>query len=209
MQMTGEYRIQAPRETVWRGLNDPEILKTAIPGCETVEKVSDMEFTAKVSLSVGPVRAKFSGKVTLSDLNPPKSYTIAGEGQGGVAGFGKGSATVDLEEEGPNQTLLRYSAQAQVGGKLAQIGSRLIDATAKKLADEFFGRFVEAVAPTVSAEPSPPEPIPAPVPEAVRPPPVEPAAPIAPPPRPALKPIVWIPLLIGAAAILWWLATRS
>jgi uncharacterized protein len=207
MQMTGEYRIQAPRETVWRALNDPDILRSAIPGCEAIEKVSDVEFTAKVSLTVGPVRAKFSGRVTLSDLNPPKSYTIAGEGQGGVAGFGKGSAKVELDEEGPNLTVLRYSAQAQVGGKLAQIGSRLVDATAKKLADEFFGRFAAAVAPA----PAPvEEAILAPVPEAVGAPAmIEPAMPSAPPPRPALKPIVWIPLLIGVIAILWWLVARS
>ena len=98
MDMSGEYRISAARETVWRALNDPEILKQCIPGCETVDKVSDTEFTARVSIAVGPVKAKFSGKVTLADLRPPESYTISGEGQGGVAGFGKGSATVRLEE---------------------------------------------------------------------------------------------------------------
>ena len=157
---------------------------------------------------VGPVSARFTGTMRMQDVTPPTGYTLKFEGQGGAAGFANGEAKVSLAPDGAG-TALTYAVKAQVGGKLAQIGSRLIDATAKKLADEFFGRFVEAVAPTVSAEPSPPEPIPAPVPEAVRPPPVEPAAPIAPPPRPALQPIVWIPLLIGAAAILWWLATRS
>ncbi|MBI3710272.1 MAG: carbon monoxide dehydrogenase subunit G [Proteobacteria bacterium] len=145
MDMTGEYRIAAPREVVWRGLNDPAMLQRCIPGCETVEKISDNELTARVVLQVGPVRAKFNGKVTLSDLDPPNGYRITGEGQGGVAGFGKGGATVTLAQDGAD-TVLRYTAQATVGGKLAQIGARLIDATAKKLADEFFSSFAEAVA---------------------------------------------------------------
>jgi carbon monoxide dehydrogenase subunit G len=144
MDMTGEYRIAAPRQRVWEGLNDPNILKDCIPGCQEIEKVSDTEFTAKVVAKVGPVRAAFGGKVTLSDLDPPQSYTIAGEGTGGVAGFAKGSAHVDLvEEEGG--TLLKYAAQAHVGGKLAQIGSRLVGATARKMADDFFGHFAEIV----------------------------------------------------------------
>jgi carbon monoxide dehydrogenase subunit G len=141
MDMQGERRIPGPRERVWQALNDPEVLKACIPGCETIEKVSDTEFTAKVVARVGPVRASFSGKVTLTDLDPPSGYTITGEGTGGVAGFAKGSAKVALEEEGA-ETVLRYGVQAQVGGKLAQIGSRLIDATARKYADDFFGRFV-------------------------------------------------------------------
>lgn len=144
MDLTGEVRLAAPRETVWRALNDPEILKQAIPGCESVEKLSDTEFTAKVVLKIGPMKATFSGKGTLSDLNPPNGYTITGEGQGGVAGFGKGSAKVDLTEEGA-ETVLRYTAAAQVGGKIAQLGARLIDATAKKLADEFFTKFAAVV----------------------------------------------------------------
>ena len=151
MDMTGEYRIAAPREKVWEALNDPEILKQSIPGCEELEKTSETELTAKVSTKVGPVSAKFTGKVTLSDINPPQSYKISGEGQGGVAGFAKGGAEVELEEDG-DETILRYKATAQVGGKLAQIGSRLIDATAKKMANDFFGKFVEVIGvPTVAA----------------------------------------------------------
>jgi carbon monoxide dehydrogenase subunit G len=146
MEMHGERRIPAPRQAVWERLNDLETLKLCIPGCETIEKVSDTEFTAKVVARVGPVKATFSGKVTLSDLNPPQGYTISGEGQGGVAGFAKGGAKVNLEEEG-GETVLRYDVQSQVGGKLAQIGSRLIDGTARKMADEFFGRFVAAMSP--------------------------------------------------------------
>ena len=146
MEMQGERRIPAPRQTVWERLNDPETLKQCIPGCETIEKVSDTEFTAKVVAKVGPVRASFSGKVTLSDLDPPAGYTITGEGTGGVAGFAKGSAKVELAEEG-GETVMRYGAQGQVGGKLAQIGSRLIDATAKKMADDFFSKFAAVVSP--------------------------------------------------------------
>jgi carbon monoxide dehydrogenase subunit G len=150
MDMTGEFRIPAPRQRVWEGLNDPEILKSSIPGCQSIEKVSDTEFTAKVVAQVGPVKANFSGKVALSDLDPPQSYTIAGEGSGGVAGFAKGSAKVNLGEEG-SETVLRYSVQAHVGGKLAQIGSRLIDSVARKMAENFFTRFVAAVAPEAPA----------------------------------------------------------
>ena len=125
-------------------LNDPEILKASIPGCQELVKVSDTELTAKVAAKVGPVSAKFSGKVTLSDIDAPNGYKIRGEGQGGVAGFAKGGAEVQLEEDG-GETVLKYTATAQVGGKLAQIGSRLIDSTAKKMANEFFGKFVEQV----------------------------------------------------------------
>jgi uncharacterized protein len=146
MDMTGEYRIPASRQRVWEGLNDPEVLKSAIPGCQTIEKVSDTEFTAKVLAAVGPVRATFGGKVVLSDLEPPQSYTITGEGSGGVAGFAKGSAKVNLDEEGA-ETVLHYAVQAHVGGKLAQIGSRLIDSVSRKMAEQFFERFVAAVAP--------------------------------------------------------------
>ena len=146
MEMHGEMRIPAPRVAVWQKLNDPEVLKACIPGCETVDKVSDTEFTAKLVARVGPVKATFSGKVTLTDLNPPAGYTITGEGTGGVAGFAKGSAKVSLDEAG-NETVLRYGVQAQVGGKLAQIGSRLIDATSRKMADDFFSRFVGIMSP--------------------------------------------------------------
>ena len=140
MEMTGEFRIPAPRQRVWEGLNDPEILKSSIPGCQTIEKLSDTEFTAKVLAQVGPVKANFSGKVTLADLKPPQSYTIAGEGTGGVAGFAKGSAKVNLDDDG-GATVLHYAVQAHVGGKLAQIGSRLIDSVARRMAENFFTRF--------------------------------------------------------------------
>ncbi len=150
MEMTGEFRIPAPRQRVWEGLNNPEILKSSIPGCQTIEKLSDTEFTAKVLAQVGPVKANFGGKVTLSDLQPPRSYTIAGEGTGGVAGFAKGSAKVNLDEDG-GATVLHYAVQAHVGGKLAQIGSRLIDSVARRMAENFFTRFVAAVAPEQAA----------------------------------------------------------
>jgi uncharacterized protein len=146
MDMTGEFPIPAPRQRVWEGLNDPEILKQCIPGCETIEKTSDTEFSAKVVARVGPVRANFSGKVTLSDIDPPQAYTISGEGTGGVAGFARGSAKVRLDEDGA-ATMLRYEVQANVGGKLAQIGSRLIDAASRKMASDFFERFAALMAP--------------------------------------------------------------
>jgi carbon monoxide dehydrogenase subunit G len=145
MEMTGEYPIAAPRQKVWEALNDAETLKACIPGCEILTKTSDTSFEAKVKARVGPVSATFVGAVTLGDLNPPVSYTISGEGKGGVAGFAKGGAKVALEELGPNETLLKYDVKAQVGGKLAQIGARLIDGTAKKLADEFFSTFAATV----------------------------------------------------------------
>ncbi|HYI71325.1 MAG TPA: carbon monoxide dehydrogenase subunit G [Skermanella sp.] len=145
MDMSGSYRITAPREKVWAALNDPEILKQCIPGCEEIEKHSDTELTAKVVAKVGPVKAKFAGKVTLSDIDPPNGYTITGEGSGGAAGFGKGGAAVKLGPDGEDATLLEYTAHAQVGGKLAQIGSRLIDGTARKMADDFFAKFTQVV----------------------------------------------------------------
>ena len=190
MEMTGEYKIAAPRETVWRALNDAAVLQAAIPGCESVEKLSDSEFSARVVLQIGPVKAKFTGKVTLSDFDPPNGYTIAGEGQGGVAGFAKGAATVRLEADGEG-TILRYSANSVVGGKIAQLGARLIDATARKLADEFFGRFANTVAPAA--------------PEAAL------AAPPAAAPSAAsrLPQYVWIPILIALVALILWLFTRG
>jgi carbon monoxide dehydrogenase subunit G len=181
MDISGEYRIAAPRQRVWDGLNDPEILKQSIPGCEEIEKTSDTELNAKVRAKVGPVNARFSGTVTLSNLNPSESYTIAGEGKGGAAGFAKGSADVSLEDAG-EETILRYKASAQVGGKLAQIGSRLIQGTAEKMANQFFGTFSTVVAggPPAAAEAEPA------------------AAEVAPPPEEAavrkkgLHPIIWI-----------------
>jgi uncharacterized protein len=167
MDMTGEYRIPAPREQVWAALNDPAILKASLPGCESLERVSDHEFTATVATKVGPVRAKFNGQVTLSDLQPPESYRISGEGKGGAAGFAKGGADVRLTEEGAAMTVLSYTARADVGGKLAQLGSRLIDATAKKMADDFFENFRSQVSPP-EAEAAPPEAVPEEAPAPVR-----------------------------------------
>ncbi|CAO3378696.1 SRPBCC domain-containing protein [Azospirillum argentinense] len=169
MDMSGSQRITAPRDRVWAALNDPDILRQCIPGCEEVQKTSDTEFTANVVAKVGPVSAKFSGKVTLSDLDPPNGYTISGEGSGGAAGFGKGGAKVSLEPDGEAATLLSYTAHATVGGKLAQIGSRLVDATARKMADDFFNRFTAVVGgPPPEAVLGPAtEPVPAPGPERV------------------------------------------
>jgi len=147
MQMTDSQRIEAPRQKVWEALNDPEVLKASIPGCEELVKHSDTELEAKVKLKVGPVKATFGGKVTLKDLDPPNGYTIEGEGSGGVAGFARGAAKVRLEEDGPEATILHYEVDAKVGGKLAQFGARLIDSTAKRLAGEFFAAFGEQVAP--------------------------------------------------------------
>ncbi|MFP6748886.1 MAG: carbon monoxide dehydrogenase subunit G [Alphaproteobacteria bacterium] len=145
MELTGEYRIAASRDRVWEALNDPEILKAAIPGCTALEAVGDDSFTATVTAKVGPVKAKFQGQVTLSDLDPPNGYTIQGEGKGGPAGFAKGGAKIRLEEDGDG-TLLHYVVEANVGGKLAQIGSRLIDGTARKLSAEFFETFAKLAA---------------------------------------------------------------
>ena len=144
MTMSGEYQIAAPRDVVWAKLNDPETLKAAIPGSEELQKVSDTEFQAVVVTKIGPVKAKFKGKVRLSDLDPPNGYKISGEGEGGVAGFAKGGATVALAEK-DGGTLLSYNVEAQIGGKLAQLGQRLINGAAKKLADEFFTNFGKAV----------------------------------------------------------------
>jgi len=160
MKMSGQYRVEAPRQTVWEALNDVEVLRLCIPGIEEIEKTSDTSFTAKVRAKVGPVSARFAGDVTLSDLDPPNGYTISGEGKGGAAGFAKGGAKVRLEDDGA-ATLLNYEVDAQVGGKLAQIGSRLIDGTAKKMADEFFSRFAETVG-TSSVEAAAAAPAPAP-----------------------------------------------
>jgi uncharacterized protein len=151
MDMTGERRIEAPRQTVWQALNDPVVLKASIPGCESLEKLSDTDMKATAAVRIGPIAARFSGAVHLSDLDPPNGYTIGGEGQGGVAGFAKGGAKVRLEDAGA-ATLLRYEVHAQVGGKIAQLGARLIDASAKQMADAFFDRFSNQVAPAPVAE---------------------------------------------------------
>jgi len=151
MEMTGERRINATRDQVWAALNDPEVLKASIPGCETVERVGDDQFTAKVAMKLGPMSARFSGKVTLTNVVPPESYTITGEGQGGAMGFAKGAANVALAADGPDHTILRYSVNAQVGGKMAQLGARLIDSTAKSMSTQFFDRFAAQLNPALPA----------------------------------------------------------
>lgn len=146
MDMSGTQRIEASREAVYAALNNVDVLRQCIPGCETVEMTGENEMAAKVTLKIGPVKASFTGKVTLSDLDPPNGYTISGEGSGGAAGFAKGGAKVALEADG-DATILTYTVDAQIGGKLAQLGGRLIDATAKKLAGDFFEKFSAVVAP--------------------------------------------------------------
>ena len=190
MDLTGEYRIPAPRDAVWQALNDPDVLKQCIPGCESIEKLSDTEMTARVTARVGPVKATFNGKVTLSDLDPPNGYRISGEGQGGVAGFAKGGADVRLKpDETAAGTILTYAATASVGGKLAQIGSRLIEGTSKQMADQFFGKFADVVgAAAAPAEAAPPPAAAAPAPAAA------PAS--AAPAQPGLPPLVWVGGLI-------------
>ena len=172
MDMTGERRIPAPRETVWQALNDPEVLKASIPGCESLEKLSDTDMKATAAVRIGPISARFTGNVHLADIDPPNGYTISGEGQGGVAGFAKGGAKVHLDDDGVG-TLLRYDVHAQVGGKIAQLGARLIDASAKQMADAFFDRFSAHVSPPAAAAApvtaAPAEPRRAPPPSAISP----------------------------------------
>jgi uncharacterized protein len=147
LTMTGEVDLPAPQSVVWAKLNDPAVLQACIPGCESLEKLSDTEFQAVAKMKIGPVSATFKGKVSLSDIDAPNGYTITGEGQGGIAGFAKGGAKVTLmpTESG---TRLSYTAEAQVGGKIAQLGARLMDGVAKRMADEFFERFAAAVSAT-------------------------------------------------------------
>ncbi|MBM3525604.1 MAG: carbon monoxide dehydrogenase subunit G [Alphaproteobacteria bacterium] len=195
--------LPATREKVWAALNDPEVLRRCIPGCQAIEKVSDTEFTARVGLAVGPVKATFNGRVTLSDFDPPNGYKISGEGQGGVAGFGKGGAVVKLADEA-GATRLTYAADASVGGKLAQIGSRLVEATARKLADEFFTRFAEEF----PAAPATVAPVPMPVAAAPAPNAATssetPAAPNSSATR--VSPTIWVPALIAVVAAVYWLS---
>jgi carbon monoxide dehydrogenase subunit G len=146
MELTGTQRIEAAPEVVYAALNDPEVLRQCIPGCEAIEKSSDTAMKAKVTLKIGPMKVTFNGNVTLSDLDPPNAYTITGEGSGGIAGFAKGSAAVRLEPDS-EATLLHYSVKADVGGKIAQLGARLIDGTAKKLTGEFFQKLGTVIAP--------------------------------------------------------------
>jgi carbon monoxide dehydrogenase subunit G len=145
MTMNGEVQLAAPREVVWAKLNDAEVLKQCIPGCEELNMTSDTEFQAVATIKIGPVKAKFKGRVHLSDMDPPNGYKISGEGEGGVAGFAKGGAVVKLTEK-DGGTLLSYDVESQIGGKLAQLGQRLVQGTAKKLADDFFNKFAAAVA---------------------------------------------------------------
>ena len=147
MDMTGEHRIAAPRDVVWTALNDPEILRVAIPGCQALDRDEDGSLAATVVQKIGPVKATFHGRVRLENVDAPRAYTLVGEGEGGVAGFAKGAADVVLEDLG-EETLLRYEARAQVGGKLARLGSRLIDSTARKLAARFFDNFSAALNPS-------------------------------------------------------------
>lgn len=144
MTMTGTVELPASRETVWARLNDPDTLKVCIPGCEELTRLSDTEFEAVAVNKIGPVKARFKGRVTLSDLDPPNGYRISGEGDGGVAGFAKGGASVELTEA-EGGTLLSYNVEAQIGGKLAQLGQRLVNGAAKKLADKFFENFATAL----------------------------------------------------------------
>lgn len=206
MEMTGEELIKAPRAVVWTALNDPEILRQCIAGCESVTKLSDTEFEAAVTVKLGPVKAKFKGKVTLSDIDPPNGYTISGEAQGGVAaGFGKGGAKVTLSDA-PEGTRLAYAVNAQVGGKLAQIGARLIDATAAKMAEDFFSKFNELAAGISAA--SGETPVPGVVAETAAP--VQTAA--APAPEPAagsgMPGWAWIGGLIALVLLITWFVIK-
>ena len=204
MDISGEYRISASRETVWQALNDPEILQACIPGCDEIVKTSDTELDAKVTAKVGPVKAKFTGHVTLSDLDPPNGYRISGEGKGGAVGFAKGGADVTLEEA-DGETILRYTANATVGGKLAQIGSRLIDSTARKMADQFFSAFAEKVGGTAEsmaegtaeAAAAAPE-----APVAASPAPAPTVAAAAEEPAKGIRPAIWVVGLIAVVVIL-------
>jgi uncharacterized protein len=219
MDMTGERRIAAPRQTVWDALNDTTTLKASIPGCESLEKTADNQMKAVAAVKLGPISARFNGAVTLSDIDAPNSYTITGEGQGGVAGFAKGGAKVFLTDDdtnGPGATLLKYEVNAQVGGKLAQLGARLIDATAKQMAEQFFTRFSDEVQKLVPPEALPPEVLPSAAPAArpadLRPPPAAPPSAIGPlaliPREPFGLPVMgWIGILAFAGMVVLWLTS--
>jgi len=211
MEMTGEQRIEAPRAKVWAALNDPDVLKRCIPGCQSLEKDAEDRLRAVVAIKIGPISARFNGEVTLSDLDPPNGYRISGEGQGGAAGVAKGGASVRLRDDG-DATVLSYEASAQVGGKIAQLGGAIIDATAKQMAGAFFKRLAEIVtAPAAEAQPAPaaaPRPAAAPAPSAV----ASPAAPVAatrPPAAPARSGPHWASLAILAAGLVGFLIGRG
>lgn len=186
MQMLGEQRVAAPREKVWEALNDPDVLRASIPGCQNLTRETDDRLSAIVEVKVGPIGARFKGAVTLSDIRAPDSYTLNLEGNGGIAGSVKGLVRVRLEEDSGG-TLVKYEADTQVGGRMAQLGGPIIDATAKQLAGTFFSRFGEIVSGVKPAEP------------AAAGAPTAAAAPI-PAPRPAGSPIAWVLALIIAAA---------
>jgi uncharacterized protein len=194
MDFSGRYVIPASPETVWAALNDPTVLKYCIPGCEELEKTSPTDFVATATVKIGPMKARFKGKVRLSELDPPHRCVISGEGQGGVAGFAQGDSEVRLEADGA-QTVLTYTARASVGGKLAQIGQRLVDGAARQIADDFFGRFSQALS---AARPAPaltPDP-------EVEPAPAAPAVDAAAARRDGLAPEIWVVGLVGVVVIL-------
>lgn len=206
MKLEGQKSIPAPIERTWAALNDPEVLRASIAGCESLELTGDDEYTAALKVRIGPVNARFKGKLKLSDIVAPSSYRIAFEGQGGAAGFGKGNADVRLEPQG-DTTLLSYTAEAQVGGKIAQIGSRLVDAAAAKIAEDFFTAFEAHLAAdsagtadaagindTSAASGPEPQADPPPSPPAAR------SAPAATPDRPASP---------GSGKVLWWVIAAA
>jgi len=192
MEMTSTRVVNAPPDKVWTALNDPAVLKDAIPGCESLERKSDTEWQVVIAAKVGPVAARFNGKIGLVDLAPPTSYTMKFEGQGGAAGFANGEAKVSLAPSGADATALSYTAKAQVGGKIAQLGSRLIDGAAAKMADEFFARFAERVAPVAVTAPS-----------------ASAAAEVAPPAARAGNRAMRYVALVLLAVLVGWLATRG
>ncbi len=182
MEMSGSREVPADVETTWRALNDPEVLKASIPGCESIERIADNEYRVALTSRVGPVSARFTGRIVVTDAVPPRSYTLTFDGQGGAAGFAKGETRVTLVPHDA-QTRIEYTAKAQVGGKLAQIGSRLIDGAAAKVADDFFGRFVEHVRVSSGT------------------PPAEPEAAVAPRKAPMMNLILWIQLALAVAIL--------
>jgi carbon monoxide dehydrogenase subunit G len=211
MDMTGERRIAAPRQAVWEGLNDTEILRASIPGCESLEKTGDNQMKAVAAVKLGPISARFNGAVTLTDIDAPNSYTIMGEGQGGVAGFAKGGAKVFLTDD-DGATLLKYAVHAQVGGKLAQLGARLIDATAKQMAEQFFRKFSGEVEKPFVHEAVPEVAAAAPPPAAVMPPQEAPPSAVSVfdlvPREPFGLPIAgWIGIAVFTVMVVLWLAS--
>jgi uncharacterized protein len=192
MHMSAEQRIAAPPERVWEALNDLEILRRSIPGCESLERLSENELAAAATAKVGPVKAKFKGKITLSDIDRPNGYRVSGDGSSGAAGFAKGGAAVTLRPDGDG-TVLHYDVEATVGGKLAQIGSRLVDAAARKMAEDFFLQFNELVSVVPVAKTAA----------------AKTAAEAAPAHVHALRPSVWVPLLIAIVGVLLYVFARD